>query len=75
MSVVDVFAGVFFHVDARQAHALRRAVHLDVDVAVGADGQLVLANLIALGQIRDKNNFCARECSIARSHSGSPDRR
>ena len=54
MGVVDIFAGVFFHVDARQAHALRRAVQLDVDVAAGADRQLVLANLIALGQIRIK---------------------
>ena len=52
MSVMDVFPGVFFHVDARQAHALQRAIHFDVDVAAGADGQLVLANLITLGQIR-----------------------
>ena len=44
--------GVLFHVDARQAHALHLAIQFDVDVAAGTDGQLVLANLIAFGQIR-----------------------
>ena len=74
MSVVDIFAGVFFHVDARQAHALQRAIQFDVDVAAGADRQLVLADLIALGQIRDKSNSCGRGCSTARFRSGPPDR-
>ena len=49
---MDVFAGVFLHVDARQAHSFRAAIRFDVDVAAGADGQFVLADLITLGQIR-----------------------
>ncbi len=49
--VVDVLAGVLLHVDAREPHALGVAVHRDLDRAAGADRQLVLADLIALGEI------------------------
>ena len=50
---VRVFAGVLFQVSAVDADALDAAVgQLDLYPAVAAQGQLVLGDLIALGQVR-----------------------
>ena len=49
---VDELAGVFFHVDARQADALLLAVDIDVDPAVLSDRQIVLRRLPVLRQVR-----------------------
>jgi hypothetical protein len=50
--IVNVLAGVLLHVDAREADRSVFAIDLDVDATLGADRQLVLADLIALGQVR-----------------------
>ena len=49
---MDALAGVVFHVDARDADALVRAGHVDIDPAVLGQRLIVLRNLVALGQIR-----------------------
>ena len=43
--------GVFFQVDAGDANASRCAVHLDVKVAVNAERQVVLGDLVPLHQV------------------------
>jgi hypothetical protein len=49
---VGQLAGVLFHVDAADADALGPAVgQRDVQVAVAADGQLILADLVPFGQV------------------------
>ena len=49
--VVHELAGVFFHVDPADADALSATVGLHIDVAVLGEGQFVLGNLVALGQV------------------------
>lgn len=49
---VDELAGVFLHVDARQADALLLTVDVDVDPAVLSDRQVVLGRLPVLRQVR-----------------------
>ena len=49
---MDELAGVFLHVDARQADALLLTVDVDVDPAVLSDRQVVLGRLPVLRQVR-----------------------
>ena len=58
------FAGVFLHVDAPDADALPRAADLDLDLAVLGDGQFVLGDLVALGQV-GVEIVLAREAALA----------
>jgi len=51
---VQVLAGVFFHVRACDADAPGFAVDFDVEVALGRERLLELADLVALGQVRIK---------------------
>ena len=55
--VVNELAGILFHVNAGDADAQGPAVDLDVQVPVGGDGQLVLRDLVALGQVGVKVVF------------------
>ena len=55
--IVNVFASIFFHMDAGQSNAFGDPVRSDIDVAVGADRELVLADLIAFRQIGIKVIF------------------
>ena len=48
---VDVLARVVLEMDARDADALHRVAHGDVEMPMLADGLLVLRNLIPLGQV------------------------
>jgi hypothetical protein len=48
---VQVFARIFFHMNARQAHAALFALQHKLDVATLADRSIKLADLIALGQV------------------------
>ena len=50
-SVVQALARVLFHVQARDADALRPARAFDLDVAELGDRLVVLRNLVALGQV------------------------
>src|SRR5579859_5856187 len=50
--VVDVLARVLLHVHARDADTPRRAAHLDVEVPLVAERLVVLADLVALRQVR-----------------------
>jgi hypothetical protein len=64
---VQRFAGVFFQMRARDADALDGAVvEHDVDMALADDGQFVLRNLVALGQVRV-------EIVLARKHALAAD--
>ena len=47
-------------------------VHSDFDVAVGADREFILADLIAFGQVGIKVIFARENGSTARFRSGSP---
>ena len=63
--IVNVFPRVLFHVDAGQSDSFGYPVKSDVDVAVGADGKFVLADLIAFRQIGVKVVF-ARQTAPTR---------
>ena len=54
---MNIFARVVFHMDACNAHALDAPVHVYFKVAVLADGQLELRNLVARGQVGIKIVF------------------
>ena len=45
-------ASVLFHVDAGEADALVLTVHGDLDIAVLSDRQIVLGDLVGLGEVR-----------------------
>src|SRR5262245_37950998 len=50
--VVNVLTGVFLHMNPRQTHSARAAVAVvDIQVAVCAQGKLVLADLIAFWEV------------------------
>jgi hypothetical protein len=49
---VDVLAGVFFHVNPKDANAPRTAFAFDVKRATRGQGFFVLTDLIALGKVR-----------------------
>jgi len=49
---VDKLPGILLHVDPRDPDPLRAAVDLDVDVAAEGDRQLVLRDLVRLGEVR-----------------------
>ena len=73
-AVVDALAGVVFHVDARDADALVRAVHHDIDAAVLGQRLIVLRDLVALGQVGIEV-VLAREARVRRgSGSSAPAR-
>ena len=65
--VVDVLAGVLFHVDAGQTDALRLFINDDVEPAVFADRQLEHADLVVFRQVRV-------EVVLAREHRARRDR-
>ena len=48
---VQVFCGVFFQVKPRDAYAFLRAIMVDFKPAIRGEGQFVLGDLIAFGQI------------------------
>ena len=48
---MQIFGGVFFKMEARDADALLCAFMIDLDPAICGEGQLVLRDLVALGQI------------------------
>ena len=48
---MQVFGGVFFEMKARDADALLCTAVVDFDPATGGEGQLVLGDLVAFGQI------------------------
>ena len=51
---VDVLAGIVFHMNTGYAHPARIAFHGNIQVAVLAQGQFVLGNLVPHGQVRIK---------------------
>ena len=50
-SIMDALAGIVFHVDARNADALVRAIEGDVNPAMLRQRLVILGDLITLGQI------------------------
>jgi len=50
-AVVKGFAGIFFEMEARDADALFFTVDFDFEPAAGGQGQFVLRDLVALGQV------------------------
>jgi len=58
---VHQLAGVLFHMDSCYADALANAVNLDVQMAVLADGEFILADLVAFRQIRVEVVFAGKD--------------
>ena len=61
VGVVNIFAGVFLHMNPRQANAFFHAIHFDVDMTAGANRQFVLTDLITLRQIRIEIVFAGED--------------
>ena len=57
---MDEFSGILFHVNAGNPDAQGSAADVDVKITVGGDGQFILGDLVAFGQVRVKVVF-ARE--------------
>src|SRR5690606_22968464 len=61
---VQVLAGVFFQVHPGDACGERRAIDLEVDPPVLAERQLVLADLVALRQVRIKVVLASEDAAL-----------
>jgi len=71
--IVGELAGVLLHVDAPDADALPRAADLDLDVTVLSDGQFVLGDLVALGQV-GVEIVLTREAALAGDRAAGGER-
>src|SRR5699024_4269190 len=69
--VVDRLAGVFLHMNTRNADILRIIIKLDMDVAPVANGRLMLRYLISFGQIGIKVVFTGKNRLAGNAAIGS----